>query len=640
MTEIKQINIETIHELEKEIDRDDIETLLNDNNLTPENLERKIAELDSNPKELSKTEKKLYNILKEIHLTVTLKNILEKIHEKIRTTTDIGYLEDIKKYKKNIEFIKRKSKELKIQVDPTIQKEMGELMKINPYKLNSDDLEKYYNKMTTLRDKFRDTVLEKPKEEIPKNITIEELKNRFKKLNLKESIEIIKYIYDNNKNNEFNIIKNIEDVDVKKTILVDTYLDSLTEQWKYKEVEEFLDTEISKNLIWYCASPKKVAEIRWKILEIKKAEVIKMAREHYKEKWDDHTLSDWLIQVINKQIEDKKNEEWCAIDFITAISKFEEQNKAILKKRWIKKLTGQEIQQLIDWILSVKKSENDLFIAKWAKALNMEEWEFKEKVQNNNFNETERKKLKAKWINILKLHEKLKSNTYIADIRTKVNNFSEEEIKFITQHPWVDSKTLKKQIDSARKWKIQLKNIHNTNYKYSISENWINSETKSITLKDWTTLENLSKKEYEELKIKDWKIWNPEALKNLVNMRDFLKEWNLDFAWDNRKLFLEYIQNKEWVSNKINLEDSIDEDELNWFVKWILEMVWIQWWDTLDKTKFAMNNFIDGSTNKDNTNSNNKLWIIWNEFYKVWLVWYAWIINDPMKIRNWHKKPF
>ena len=647
MTEIKQINIDEIHELEKEwISQEDVDYLLKDNNLTSENLEKKIAELDWN-KQLSETEKKLYNILKEIHWIVNLKNTLNQIHEKIRTQNDIINLELIEQYRKNIKFIKRKSKELQIQIDPTIQKEMGELIKIDPYKLNSDDLKKYSNKMSTLIDKFRNTVLEKPKKEIPKNITIEELKNKFKKSNLKESMEIIIYIYDNNKkNNEFNIIKNIEDVDVKKTILVDTYLDSLTEQWKYKEVEEFLDNEISQSLIWKCASPKKVAEIRWKILEIKKAEVIKLAREHYKETWEDHTLSNWLIQVINKQIETKKNEDWCAIDFITAISEFERQNRTLLEKKWIERLKDEQIQQLIDWILSVKKSENDLFIAKWAKALNMDEWEFKEKVQNNNFDETERKKLKTKWINILKLHEKLKSNTYIADIRTKVNNFSEEEIKFITQHPWVDSKTLKKQIYAAREWKIQLKNIDNTDYKYSISENWINTETKSITLKNDTTLD-LSDEEFKELNIKDWKVWNPEALKNLIDVKERLDKLWLEFVWENRKSILKIMNNDSdlkisWVN--ATDENLIDKREFNVLLQFILKIYWDKNPSTVESTNYArilQINEVWAISDKKDFHS----WLsnIGKKFVEIWYFNSTWWINvfweDKLRqyVRNWYK---
>jgi hypothetical protein len=124
-------------------------------------------------------------------------------------------------------------------------------------------------------------------------------------------------------------------------------------------------------------------------------------------------------------------------------------------------------------------------------------------------------------------------------------------------------------------------------------------------------------------------------------MRDFLLEWNLDFAWDNRELFLEYIAIKEWASDKAKDKewDWTDISELNWFVKWILEMVGIRWWDTLEKTKFTMKNFIWWDINKEESN-NNKLWLIWNEFYKVWLIWYAWIINDKTKIRTWHKRPF
>ncbi len=150
------------------------------------------------------------------------------------------------------------------------------------------------------------------------------------------------------------------------------------------------------------------------------------------------------------------------------------------------------------------------------------------------------------------------------------------------------------------------------------SSNWENSFTTS----SWITIDGINDKEFKQLWIKEtvdkkWKkiikVWNPEALQNLINLKETLQELNLDFVWKYREDFYKALRNIKWFAEINNLDwDNISKYELMNLLNFILKVIW-EWWD-----------FKDEEAAKKKIRDINWWWIAWRKkdlFTELWPIW-------------------
>lgn len=127
----------------------------------------------------------------------------------------------------------------------------------------------------------------------------------------------------------------------------------------------------------------------------------------------------------------------------------------------------------------------------------------------------------------------------------------------------------------------------------------------TISYSDWTNLDYEQKWSSFELNTSFWKIEindeefktvskSKEALDNLINFRNTLKELNLTWLWNYReKIFL-------WLGNLINTKDDyIWESELKMFLIAIMQSIWIQVKNPSQLTLL-----------KEEIKENNNVWVI------------------------------
>ena len=163
--------------------------------------------------------------------------------------------------------------------------------------------------------------------------------------------------------------------------------------------------------------------------------------------------------------------------------------------------------------------------------------------------------------------------------------------------------------------------------RYELTEDWrlidnhyevsnIDSDTKSITLKDWTTLNWLNSEEYNDIVWTDreWNkiIKNREAFKNLIKFKDTLKELQIPNIWDNRTEIFSALWEKFWSAWFNTTWDYIDKKELSLFLNSILQSVWIE---TIDINSISIKWFKTKFKEKNNLQLN---WEMADNLLKKW----------------------
>ena len=189
-------------------------------------------------------------------------------------------------------------------------------------------------------------------------------------------------------------------------------------------------------------------------------------------------------------------------------------------------------------------------------------------------------------------------------------------------------------------------NANNNNSQYVLPKT--TTENNTITLPNWTEI-NISAEEYAILNINkiNWEVWNPEALKNLIDTKEKLHTLWLDFVWENRDSIFKIMKNNsEFRWKQINITDKnlIDKREFNNLLQFILKIYGDKNPSSVESHNYArilqINN-IWAISDKKNTNS----WLsnIWQRFVKIWFFnnsWWLeinWEHNLRQYTRNWYK---
>ena len=400
---------------------------------------------------------------------------------------------------------------------------------------------------------------------------------------------------------------------------------SLWDWWKWENINTYIKqiTEILKN-------PKDFNKLLSDLNSFIKKAFLEQKKENEKIKLDKETKE--ILKKSNPEYIKNKNFinfEAIENDFDIFLAKKSEE----LKKSW-NKINSNNIIKYIEEFINIK----------WLK----------------NINKT--------WLDNIKNDLKLKNKTQVFNNFVKkisenpekyfklIKNWKKEDIEKL----WEENKneTLEKNI---QKWKKQYKikqelnsinnkpiidNSYNIDFKQLPSEI---TDNNTITLADWTKIDNISSEEYKILNINKntWTIWNPEALKNLVNAKEKLDKLWLDFVWKNRNsIFKVMINNSDFALNWINIEDNnlIDKREFNNLLQFILKIYWDENPSSIESVNYAKIlkiNEIWAISDKRNWFT----WLsnIWQKFVEIWFFNSSWNVDifweNKLRqyVKNWYK---
>lgn len=158
---------------------------------------------------------------------------------------------------------------------------------------------------------------------------------------------------------------------------------------------------------------------------------------------------------------------------------------------------------------------------------------------------------------------------------------------------------------------------------YQIDNNW-----------EWSFLISEENKEKIEITEKEAELVenNPEALKNLIDMKEKLDILWLDFVWKYRNDIITAMQNTHWFS-WMKMDTSwnyIDNTEFNNLLNYILTLLWEK---PANSYSWNISKILDYSKvwwlddKKDNI---TKYGIIWTQFKELWYIWGSSIDTDNM----------
>ena len=285
-----------------------------------------------------------------------------------------------------------------------------------------------------------------------------------------------------------------------------------------------------------------------------------------------------------------KRKEWKKI----SNNDYEKYLNEFLEEKWINKISDKEILNRIEDYLKAKK------------------WQ---EIFENITKESD------KLYKVLKSWDKEKIKEFFKEIDSNYYSNLENEVK-----EYEEKEKIEKHLES-----INNRNI--VDITYGIDFDSIPSkitENNSIKI-NWNEINNISKEEFEQLEIKDWKVWNPEALKNLVDMNQKLDELWLEFVWENRKSIIKIMNNNsEFKASKVNANDTdlMDKREFNVLLQFILKINWEKNPSNIESDNYAkilkINNIWAISDKKDTFS-----WLsnIWKKFIEIWFFNSSWWIN-------------
>ena len=284
--------------------------------------------------------------------------------------------------------------------------------------------------------------------------------------------------------------------------------------------------------------------------------------------WNEVTSPDDLIKLYRNSPEDTEKllreseiPDWEIVEIIKALDTFIK-NKDKLFKEIIEK--NEEIVENLDQQLegfrekySIKESIDEIQDLYNKNPLNVEDFIFSE----YGIKEEDKQKI----LSILEIRKE--SMWYIENINYE-NDYHEE-----SKQIYIKEKEIKETLaQTASSRGITKDNIWT---QFLDEQDW----NYYVSLWDWEEKFEITQEEYETVKN------SPEALNNLINMREVLIELNLKFIWDNRIDF--YNASTEWkwfwFINPRD-KDLVNEEELRKFLDFILETLWYDenysniWW--------------------------------------------------------------
>ena len=636
-TENQEINDISKKLSDKDKNYDDIMEIIEDNKITEDEIEELKKGNNLSEKELLLLEKKENQII-----------FLKKVAENVRYIEINKKTKILKSYIISAKFIwldinkelvndfyiltsiKSSEKELDILVKKYNEKYEEEYDNID----NTGELIDFFN--IHLLNKIADLNKKEYKNiQLPeKGISRDELSNFLSEKSEKESLLVLSYI--KSKKEGFS--------DLLKNNIWDVYLDILKEKWKYKEIEKLLDSNILSDM-FICPSFKKVVEIRSYILWTKSD---KIKDELLKIYWGDEKLSSDLYNKIDHEI---KNEDWkkyCSINFIKIVQNFEIENNIE------NKLSKDNIKKLIDWVLSVEKSKEDLSNAKKAKKYGIEE----HKLKNSTPDE-----LAGMWVSkedIKTITEWNKNISKIRKSRKFIDSLTTEEFNTILDSSEEDFLKIKENIKNERLkklWKInpeenifdEENNFYTNRWNsfYTITNNSKEITNNNFIVINWRKIDNISKEEYKQFNIKNGKIWNIDAFKSFIDVKEQLIALWIDFAWEKRNDLIP-------VMKKISPFNQIDSDfggsnllTKEWFNNYLKFLI------AITGEEYSNSNITDNYStirkiNEDSVlweekNIQSGFWPFWNKLVNLWVFNKEWIFDfnneyNLRKILNTKKK--
>ncbi len=478
--------------------------------------------------------------------------------------------------------------------------------------------------------------------------TVENALEIFKKLKERNKENIIKQLI---RKPKFKSI--LYNFFLKKTLEIQDFIKKYPEyEWQIQEIQElFQKYNADLRNIWKYTKEKKEQIKKLNINKINKLEIDNI-------KISEQTLN-YIKKLINENDESIKNtiilklaEKYSYKEYVLLID-------SIIKQT--KQETTQKTQQLANiinksitadysnqWdflkklgLLTDKEFDPDKFIDLFEKRFIEESNRLKKDNQKINKEKLQQKVLNSllQWCSNENLRKHLSTiiNTSISS-KKKIQYLQiikEKEVYQIAKK-W-DIKELNKivekyNIEAEAKYYKKLKQKYNiketeTNNNQAYLKNSISSISSSnwnhsFTTSSWITIDWIGNKEFKQLQIeekidKNWKkiikIWNPEALNNLINLKETLKELNLDFVWKYKENFYKAMRNIKWFAEINNLDwDNISKYELLNLLNFILKVIWEDW------------DFKDEEAAKQKIREINWWWIAWRKkdvFTELWPIW-------------------
>jgi hypothetical protein len=372
------------------------------------------------------------------------------------------------------------------------------------------------------------------------------------------------------------------------------------------------------NLEWNTEEKEKAFKnILEKLNKVISAELVKKKGKIENTKIDTNILE----QIENKKLLNNLNInlDWAENEFDIYLLNLEKK----LKKDWKK----------------LNKNNFDLYLNDFIKINNLSKLpdNFQKKIKEyiinkNNFDfskkiEKDKDFIKAVKEWTLKEFIKEKENDYFSNLESDIKKYDEQlklqnNIKNINNRPIVD------------------KNYNITDLPEKITDD-------NSIIVNWNKIENITKDEYNSFEIKNWQVWNPEALKNLVNMREKLDKLWLEFVWNNRASIIKVMNNdSEFKMSWVNATDSnlMDKREFNILLQFILKINWEENPSTIESENYAKIlriNQIWAISDKKEFHS----WLsnIGTNFIKIWYFNSNWNIDifweDKLRqfVKNWYK---
>ncbi len=375
--------------------------------------------------------------------------------------------------------------------------------------------------------------------------------------------QILNWLSDKDIKNLFNIINNLGGIclQIEKPVHFATLVKYVTDKY-VKNIENKLTENLNK--------------IYWEKLWIKLRKEI----NEWAEKWDA-----------------------CTLTLREKILQFNKENN-------ITNVTNEQIEQIVDWSLEVKKVNNDVDYLKlkqemfnsWISKnqLNILEWIEDEQEIRTYLNEINASEFIDEYLSLKKERDWI--------IRAVENNeiiksLSDDEIKELNERllNWEDWHSVMKDIKEKYFENKTSKSIDNLTSSWKATqiiknENW----TYYFESNDWVQIYDLTEKELVN-------IWdNPDALSNLIDANKKLNKLWLGFVWENRAQFFKAMNIISWWAEINNLDsDSINSWELLNILNFVIKTLW---WATTNDEDLASRQIKDIWKNWIDSNKRDNQW--------------------------------